>query len=77
MDLGKMMLKFFWFTIVPRLVGRAGLGALLVGFSKDLGNEVNRNVSFYLGMVMIVWVIFSAYRSTKVYGELKNNLAKQ
>jgi len=72
-DLDKMMMKFFWLTIVPRLLGRLGIGALLIGFSKDLNNETSRNVAFYLGMAMILWVIFSTYRTTKVYGQLKNN----
>ena len=77
MDLGNMMLKFFWWTIVPRLVGRLGVGALLIGFSRDLNNVVNRNVAFYLGMVIVLWVIFSTYRTTKVYAQLKNNLTEQ
>jgi hypothetical protein len=77
MDLSRMMLKFFWLTIIPRLAGRLVLGALLIGFSKDLNNETNSNVAFYLGMVMIVWVIFSGYRTSKVYAQLKNNLTEQ
>jgi hypothetical protein len=72
-----MMLKFFWLTIVPRLAGRTSLGALLIGFSKDLGNKINRNVAFYVGMALIVWVIFSTYRATKIYAQIKNNLAEQ
>lgn len=77
MNLDGMMMKFFWWTVVPRLVGRFSIGALLIGFSKDLNNVVNRNVAFYLGMLIIVWVIFSGYRTTKVYAQLKNNLAEK
>jgi hypothetical protein len=69
----KMMMKFFWFTAVPRLLGRLGMSVLLIGFSRDLNNETNRNVAFYLGMTMLLWVFFSAYRTTKVYFELKSN----
>lgn len=76
MDLNKMMLKFFWVTIIPRLVGRALLGVLLISFSQDLGNETNRNVAFYVGMLMVLWVFFSGYRSTKAYYQLKNNSAE-
>jgi hypothetical protein len=76
MELDKMMLKFFWFTIIPRLVGRFAVGALLVWLSRDLNNVVNRNVSFYVGMVIVLWVIFSSYRTTKVYAQLKTNLTQ-
>lgn len=74
MDLDRMMMKFFWYTILPRLFGRLGIAVLLIGFSRDLNNETNRSVAFYLGMGMVVWVIFSTYRTTKVYAQLKNNL---
>jgi len=76
MELDKMMLKFFWFTIIPLLVGRFAVWAFLVWLSRDLNNVVNRNVSFYVGMVIVLWVIFSSYRTTKVYAQLKTNLTQ-